>query len=55
MNLKGFGRMRSLPNFKVLSRHSPVGSEGTHIILMNHCITHVVIYFITCGQTHLSH
>jgi hypothetical protein len=27
MNWKGFGSRRSLPNFKVLSRYSPGGTE----------------------------
>jgi hypothetical protein len=27
MNYKGFGRKRSWPNFKELSRHSPGGTE----------------------------
>jgi hypothetical protein len=27
MKWKGFGRKRSRPNFKVLSRHSPGGTE----------------------------
>jgi hypothetical protein len=30
MNLKGLGRKRSWPNFKVLSRHSPGGTEENH-------------------------
>jgi hypothetical protein len=30
MNLKGFGRMRLWPNFRVLSRHSPGGTEKNH-------------------------
>jgi hypothetical protein len=29
-NWKGFGRKRSWPNFKVLSRHSPGGTEKNH-------------------------
>jgi hypothetical protein len=30
MNLKAFGRKRSWPKFKVLSRHSPGGTEENH-------------------------
>jgi hypothetical protein len=30
LNLKGFGRKRSWPNLKILSRHSPGGSEKAH-------------------------
>jgi hypothetical protein len=30
MNCKGFGRKRSWPNFKVLSRYSPGGTEESH-------------------------
>jgi hypothetical protein len=30
MNLKGFGRKWLCPNFKVLSRHSPGGTEDNH-------------------------
>jgi hypothetical protein len=30
MNWKGFGRKRSRPAFKVLSRHSPGGTEENH-------------------------
>jgi hypothetical protein len=30
MNWNGFGRKRSLPNFKILSRHSPGWTEENH-------------------------
>jgi hypothetical protein len=30
MNWKGFDRTRSRPNFKVLSRHPPGGTEENH-------------------------
>jgi len=30
MNFKGFGMERSWPDFKVLSRHSPVVTEENH-------------------------
>jgi hypothetical protein len=30
MNWKGCGRKRSWPNFKVLSRHLPGGTEENH-------------------------
>jgi hypothetical protein len=30
LNWKGFGRYRSLPNYKALSRHSPGGTEENH-------------------------
>jgi hypothetical protein len=30
MNWKGFGRRRSWPNFNVLSRHSPGGTEKNY-------------------------
>jgi hypothetical protein len=30
MNWKGFGRKRSWPYFKVLSRHSPGGTKENH-------------------------
>jgi hypothetical protein len=30
MSWKGFGRKRLWPNFKVLSRHSPEGTEENH-------------------------
>jgi hypothetical protein len=30
MNWKGFGRKWSWPNFTVLSRHSPAGTEKNH-------------------------
>jgi hypothetical protein len=30
MNWKGFGRKRPWPNSKVLSRHSPGGTEYNH-------------------------
>jgi hypothetical protein len=30
INWKGFGRKWSWPNFKVLSRHSPGGTEDNH-------------------------
>jgi hypothetical protein len=30
MNWKGFGRTQSWPNFKVLFRHSPGGTEENH-------------------------
>jgi hypothetical protein len=30
MNRKGFGRMRSWPHFKILSRHLPGGTERNH-------------------------
>jgi hypothetical protein len=30
MNWKGFGRKWLCPNFKVLSRHSPGGTEDNH-------------------------
>jgi hypothetical protein len=30
MNLKGLGRKRPWPKFKVISRHSPEGTEENH-------------------------
>jgi hypothetical protein len=30
MNRKGLGKMKSLPNFKILSRHLPGGTEKKH-------------------------
>jgi hypothetical protein len=30
MNWKGFGRKWSWPNFKLLSRHFPAGTEENH-------------------------
>jgi hypothetical protein len=30
MNWKGFGRTWSSPNFKILARHSPGGTEENH-------------------------
>jgi hypothetical protein len=30
INWEAFGQKRSWPNFKVLSRHSPVGTEENH-------------------------
>jgi len=30
VNWKGFGRKRWWPNFKILSRHSPEGTEENH-------------------------
>jgi hypothetical protein len=32
MNWKGFGKNRSWPNFKVLSRHSPGGNNSAKIL-----------------------
>jgi hypothetical protein len=38
MNWKGFGRKRTWPNFKVVSRHSLGGTEENHEKLNQHPI-----------------
>jgi hypothetical protein len=51
MNWIGFGRKPSWPNFKVLSRHSPGGTEVNHEHLshIGRQIDHSGLRSIDCG------
>jgi hypothetical protein len=53
MNLKGFGRKRSWPDFKVLSRHSPGGTEeNTNTKNLNQD-SHSPVPKIECGTSRI--